>query len=304
VIPYGVLSQSGVADVVSLATQPGLLQLPPLQIQPDSTVAEFDVRYPDGADYVFVPAVMKRDDPVLIAWIIAQAEKGATIVSICNGSLVLANAGLTRGHRATGHWSTYQSRLDKFPDTHWLKNTRYVVDGRIVSSAGISAAIPTSIALVEAIAGTERADAVAKSLGVGYWGAKHDSDVFHITFGDGVNAFMQTVFHAKQDIGIPVAANVDEIALSLQAEAYSATFRARVHSIAQSSAPIRTRGGLMLVPDWVAGQSKQPDWLLPNLNGTPAAQVLDLALKDITARYGASAARFVVLEAEYPWPAL
>jgi hypothetical protein len=60
----------------------------------------------------------------------------------------------------------------------------------------------------------------------------------------------------------------------------------------------------MLVPDWVAGQGKQPDWLLPKLNGTPAAQALDLALKDITARYGASAARFVVLEAEYPWSGL
>jgi hypothetical protein len=96
VIPYGVLSQSGVADVVSLATQPGPLKLPPLQIQPDSTVAEFDIRYPDGADFVVVPAVMKRDDPALIAWVAAQAEKGASMVSICNGSIVLAQAGLTR----------------------------------------------------------------------------------------------------------------------------------------------------------------------------------------------------------------
>lgn len=301
VIPYGVLARSGVADVVSLATQPGLLKLPPLQIQPDSTVAQFDARYPDGADYVFVPAVMKRDDPALIAWVTAQAAKGATMISICNGSIVLANAGLTRGHRATGHWSTYQSRLDKFPDTHWLKNTRYVADGKIVSSAGISAAIPTSIALVEAIAGTARAEALAKSLGVGYWGTKHDSEVFRITFGDGLSAFTSTVFHARQEIGVPVAPGVDEIALALEAEAYSATLRAQVHAIAQSSAPVRTRNGLMLVPDQVAGQGKQPDWILPDWDGTPAALVLDKALDDIATRFGKSAARFVVLEAEYPW---
>lgn len=304
IIPYGVLSRSGVADVVSLATQPGLLNLPPLQIKPDSTVMEFDSRYPDGADYVFVPAVMKRDDPALSAWVTAQAGKGATMVSICNGSLVLANAGLTRGHRATGHWSTYQSRVEKFPDTQWLKNTRYVADGKIVSSAGITAAIPTSIAVVEAIAGTERADALAKSLGVGYWGTQHNSEVFHITAGDGLNAFMSTVFHARQQIGVPVAPGVDEIALALTAEAYSATFRGHVYSIGQSSAPIKTRGGLMLVPDRVAGQGKQPDWILPEWDGTPSAQALDKALKDITARFGASAARFVVLEAEYPWPGL
>jgi putative intracellular protease/amidase len=300
VIPYGVLSQSGVADVVSLATQPGPLKLPPLRIQPDSTVAEFDTRYPDGADYVFVPAVMKRDDPALIAWVTAQAKKGATMVSICNGSMVMANAGLTHGHRATGHWSTYQSRVDKFPDTHWVKNIRYVADEKIVSSAGISAAMPTSIALVEAIAGTERAEALAKSLGVGYWGTKHNSDIFRITFRDAMSAFMSTVFHARQEIGVRVASGVDEIALSLEAEAYSATFRANVYSIAQSSAPIKTRGGLMLLPDRVVGQGKQPDWILPEWNDTPAAQVLDRAINDIAARFGAAAARFVVLEAEYP----
>lgn len=304
VIPYGVLSQSGVAEVVSLATQPGLLKLPPLQIQPDSTVAEFDIRYPDGADYVFVPAVMKRDDPTLIAWVAAQAKKGATMVSICNGSIVMANAGLTRGHRATGHWSTHRSRVEKFPDTQWLQNKRYVADGKIVSSAGISAAIPTSIALVEAIAGSERAEVLAKSLGVSYWGTKHNSDMFGITFSDGISAFMSTVFRARQDIGVMVAPGVDEIALSLKAEAYSATFRANVFSIAKSRAPIRTRGGLMVVPDRILGEGKQPDWILPEWNGTLAAQVLDKALSDITARYGAPAARFVVLEAEYPWPGL
>jgi transcriptional regulator GlxA family with amidase domain len=80
----------------------------------------------------------------------ARAEKGATTVSICNGSLVLANDCLTDGHQATGRWSKHGLRVAKFPDTHWLKNTRYVADGKIVSSAGITAALPFSIALVEA----------------------------------------------------------------------------------------------------------------------------------------------------------
>ncbi len=304
VIPYGVLAQSGVADVVSLATQPGMLSLPPLRIQPDSTTGEFDVRYPDGADYVFVPAVMKRDDPALIAWVAAQAKKGATMISICNGSIVLANAGLTRGHRATGHWSTYRARVDKYPDTEWLRNTRYVVDGKIVSSAGISAAMPTSIALVEAIAGTARAEQLANSLGVSYWGTQHNSDAFHITVGDGASAIMSTVFRSRQDVGVRIAPGVDEIALSLQAEAYSATFRATVVTLAQSGAPVRSRGGLMIVPDRVAGQGRQPDWLLPEPDGIPAAQMLDKSISDIATRYGAAAARFVVLEAEYPWAGL
>ena len=304
VIPYGVLSRSGVADVFSLATKPGLLKLPPLQIQPDNTVAQFDANFPEGADYVVVPAVMERKDATLLAWVSAQAAKGATMVSICNGSIVLANAGLTRGHRATGHWSTHSSRVSAYPDTQWLKNVRYVADGRIISSAGISAAMPTSIALVEAIAGTARAELLAKSLGVAYWGPKHDSAVFGFRFGDGASAISSSVFRSRQQIGISVDTGVDEIAVSFLAEAYSATMRAQVYTVGPTSAQVRTLGGLMLVPDRVAGQGKQFDLLLPASDGTPAALVLDKAIEDITARYGKSAARFVVLEAEYPSPSL
>lgn len=304
VIPYGVLSQSGVADVVSVATRPGTLKMPPLQIQPDSTVVEFDHQFPDGADYVFVPAVSKQDDPTLLAWISAQAQKGATMVSICNGSQVLANAGLTRGHRATGHWSTYQSRVETFPDTQWVKNRRYVVDGKIVSSAGISAALPASLALVEAIGGTERANALAVSLGVTYWGPRHNSDAFHLTTTDILGAYTSAVFRAKKDVGVPVATGVDEIALALTAGAYSATLRSRVYAVAQSEATVRTRGGLMLVPDRVVGKGKPLDWIVPEWDATPSGQVLDKAIADIAVKFGTRAARFVALEAEHPWQGL
>jgi transcriptional regulator GlxA family with amidase domain len=306
VIPYGILARSGVAEVLSVATQPGLLQLPPLQIKPDQTVAEFDVRYPDGADYVFVPAVdmTLRADAGLLAWIKAQAAKGATMISICNGSLVLANADLTSGHRATGHFSTYQARLEQYPQTHWMKNTRYVVDGKLVSSAGITAAIPTSLALVEAIAGAERAATVAASLGVRQWGTQHDSDAFRIKFGDYTAGIINTVFHGKQDVGVPVADGVDEIALALTAEAYSVTLRNRVHLLAGSDAPVRTRNGLVLVPDAVAGRGKPMDLVLPDWDATPAAQVIDKVIDDIVARYGASSGRFVALDMEYPWKGL
>ena len=300
VIPYGVLSQSGLADVISVATQAGVLKLPPLQINPDSSVTEFDRRYPDGADYVIVPAVGRRDDPTLIAWIIAQSAKGATLVSICNGSLVLAQAGLMRGHRATGHWSTHKSRVKDFPDTLWVANARYVADGKIVSSAGITAAIPVSLALVEAIGGTQRAQALAAQLGVGYWGPRHHSDAFKFTLGDFAR-LGGTFLQSRDEIGVMVATGVDEIALSLTAEAYWTTRRSHVYAVAQSAAPVKTRNGLMLVPDLVAGQGKRLDMMLPELTATPSAHALERVLKDISIKYGASAARFVTLDWEYEW---
>ena len=301
VIPYAILARSGLAEVRSVATHAGVLRLPPLTIKPDSSTEVFDGNYPDGADYVIVPAVMKHDDPALLAWLVAQAAKGATMVSICNGSMVLANAGLTRGHRATGHWSTYKKRVANHPDTLWIKNRRYVADGKLVSSAGITAAIPVSLALVEAIGGAARADAMASELGVDYRGPRHDSDAFHLTAADGIAAIMNTVFHVTQDVGVPVAAGVDEIALSLTADAYEATLRSRILAVSASSAPVRTRSGLMLVPDRVAGQGKRLDLMLPALGATPSARVAEQLLKDVTLRYGAAAARLVRLEWEYPW---
>lgn len=304
VLPYGVLAESGLADVVGVASGAGTLLLPPLRIEPGASVAEFDRRYPDGADYVIVPAVKQPDDPALLAWINAQAARGATMVGICNGAIVLAHAGLTRGKRATGHWSTHAARIKQFPQTAWLKNTRYVADGKLVTSAGISAAIPTSLALVEAIGGSARAQALATQLGVANWSAAHDSDAFRITFGDRVAAATSYFLRPSDDVGIPVADGVDELALALSADAYTASLRARVHALAHSAAPVTTRNGLVLVPDAIAGaagQGKAMDWLLPAFDTTPSAQVLDKALADITARYGAVAARFVVLETEYPW---
>ena len=299
VIPYGVLAASSVADVVSVSTQPGILKLGPVQVRADHTAAEFDARFPDGADYVFIPAVTKHEDPVLASWVQSQAAKGATMISICNGALVAAHAGLTRGHRATGHWSTHESRQKAYPDTHWVKNTRYVADGRMVSSAGITAAMPTAVALVEAIAGRARADEVAMRIGLSYWGPKHNSDAFRITAGDYVVGIKNSYLSSTHTVGISVADGIDEMALALTAEAYADTLRNEVHIVAKSPS-VRTRGGLLVVPDMLDGQAARLDIRLSGIDSIPAGQVPDKVLKDIAERYGPRTARFVVLDWEYP----
>lgn len=306
VIPYGVLMQSGAAEIVTVATKPGVLTMrPALKIQPQATIGQFDARFPDGADYVIVPAVVKRDDPALLAWVAEQGAKGGTVVSICDGALVVANSGLMKGHRATAHWATEDFRKEKYPDTHWVKNIRYVADGRIVSSAGISAAIPTSLALVEAIAGYEKTAALAMELGVAEWSTQHNSEVFPPQFGVNLTAFAvkniaNGLFHATQRIGVPVAAGVDDIALALTADAYSRTGRSQAYALSASDEPVQTRHGLTLLPDRVNGAESRVDRILPELDATLSAQMLDKVLTGIADSYGRATAYGVALDFEYP----
>jgi putative intracellular protease/amidase len=181
VVPYGVLTESGVAQVFALATRPGPVQMfPALKIQPQATVADFDTRHPQGADYVIVPAVHHTDDPALLAWIRSQATKGATVIGVCDGVWVVANAGLLTGRKAVGHWFSFDDLKRRFPHTEFLRDVRYVADGNVITTTGVTASIPVSLALVEAIAGQALATALARSLGVRRWDAGHRSTDFKL----------------------------------------------------------------------------------------------------------------------------
>ena len=251
-----------------------------------------------------VPAVVKRDDRTLLSWISRQAGKGSTIVSICDGALVAANAGLLKGHRATAHWATLDLRRKAYPDVTWVENARYVADGRIVSSAGISAAIPTSLALVEAIGGHEKALAVARDIAVTNWGTAHNSRVFHPAFGRNLLAFAKTNgvnqnLYRQESVGVPIFAGVDEIGLALTADAYSRTGRGRAYSLAASPGVLRSRRGLAVVPDRLLGKDKAPDRLAPVAEAKPGA-MLDTVLGAVERDYGRSTAFGVALQFEYP----
>ena len=296
VVPYGILAHAGVAEVLALATGPGPITMrPALAVEPHATIAQFDERFADGADLVVVPAVADGHtaDPVLLNWLRAQAAKGATIASICDGALVVANAGLFKGRRATGHWATQSQREREHPDTRWLTSVRYVADGPVVSSAGVSAAIPTSLALVEALGGTARALQVAQALGAAGWGPAHDSAPFKLGPGHMLTYAANAWFSRTDEIALPLAEGADEIALALSADAWSRTYRSQARTVAATGGPVRMRHGLRVLPDRVGTPPPSTD--------IPPLRALDLTLNDISQRYGRRTAAFVSLQLEYPW---
>ncbi|GAB2507624.1 DJ-1/PfpI family protein [Lysobacter humi (ex Lee et al. 2017)] len=302
-IPYGVFRRAGIETVAVAAHEGPMKFLPALQAELDTTMAEFDEQHPEGADYVIVPALKNYKDPTVSAWIREQARKGATVVSICDGAFTVGATGLLDGKWATAHWASESARIQMHPLTHWVRNTRYVSDGKMISSAGISAAMPTSLALVEAMAGKERAAALAAEMGVADYSPRHDSESFRPRFGN-LSAFaMQYVVNpylrSDQRVGVPLVAGMDEISLAITADAYSRTGRSQALSVSRTPDPVTTRFGLRFVPDAV-GKTKEVDLLLPPLTDVAPGKAFDSALAGIAARYGKQTAKSVALDFEYP----
>jgi transcriptional regulator GlxA family with amidase domain len=303
---YGVLGHANVADVTLVAERRTPVQLYPgvqngLRIEPQATTRAFDERHPDGADYVVVPAMDPNDDRFVMDWIVAQRRKGAKIASVCNGSETLAAAGLLDGRRATAHWNSIRDLQQAHPSMRWVRDRRYVADGGIATSTGISGAIPAMIALVEAIAGRARAEQLAAELGVNEWDARHDTSAFELTTEHRKTFVRNTLaFWRHETVGVSIGDGVDEIALALAADAYSRNQLTTVVAVMNGSKTARSRHGLVLRVDESA-QAGAVDYMLPPLRTDAPAGTIEDELARIASRYDRPTAAIAALVMEYPW---
>ena len=300
-MPYGVLRRADVADVTLVATRPGPVKLfPVLTVEPQATIASFDAQHPEGADYVIVPAMSRDDDPAAIAWIRTQAAKGAMIIGVCAGAKVIAQAGLLDGKRGTTHWYYLKELRQKHPSIQYVADRRFVIDGRVATTTGITASMPMALTLIEAIAGRDRAERVAQDLGLTQWDAGHDSGAFQFTRPFALTAIGNTLaIWNREQLGLELEAGVDEVALALVADAWSRTYRSHAVMWSKSEGATETRNGVRIRPDRVAA-TWPTEHLIPPLAGRKPANVLDEALHRIAERYGMRTADFVAMQLEYP----
>lgn len=298
IIPYGVLKESGAADVVGVSTHPGTVRLhPALSARLELTTAEFDIEQPTGADIVIVPAMHNPHDPEVIHWIQQQAQAGALIVGICDGVLSLARAGLLDGKNSTGHWYSLDKLRDDYPTTHWVQNQRYVADTAVVTTAGVTASLPVSLALVEAIAGRAEAERVAARLGVANFDAHHDTSIFGFTLSHKLTIAGNLVaVWNREDVTLPVDDGVDEIALALAADAWSRTFRSSAKATRDTRGVVRSKRGLLIEVD-VNRANDETTFALPDQR---PASALPRTLTRIAERYGERTAQIVATQLEYP----
>ncbi len=127
-----------------------------LRVIPDHSFADAP-----NLDVVLVPGGQgtrrEIENPKMLDWLRKIAPRCSWICSVCTGSYLLKAAGLTEGKRITTHWAFVETLRESAGDAEVLEGVRYVRDGNVVTSAGVSAGIDMSLWLVGQIYGVAHA---------------------------------------------------------------------------------------------------------------------------------------------------
>lgn len=144
------------AGMATLRARAGLSVLP----EADFTGAgKIDVLIVPGG---VVTAELAKEE--VIAWIAATAKDAELTASVCTGAFLLACAGLLDGQEATTHWEDVADLSAAFPKVRVRGRQRWIDNGAVVTSAGISAGIDMSLHLVERLVGLELALRTARQM--------------------------------------------------------------------------------------------------------------------------------------------
>ncbi len=149
---------------LAIAEKPGIVTcFGGLLVQPHHTIDD-DLKL----DILVVPGGQgtrrERLNTRLLDWIAAQDTHTELTTSVCTGALLLAEAHLLDGHKATTHWQSIDWMRDTYPGVTMLSTERFVDEGHIITSAGISAGIDMALHVVSRLHGHDTAAWTARRM--------------------------------------------------------------------------------------------------------------------------------------------
>ena len=122
------------------------------------------------ADILVVPGASLKQlhrmygDARLMSWIKRTSKNSRLTMSVCTGAFLLGRAGLLDNRNTTTHWFTLNDLQREFPRTKAFQGARYVQDGALLTTAGVSSGLDGSLHVVEETAGKAVADDVARAI--------------------------------------------------------------------------------------------------------------------------------------------
>lgn len=131
-----------------------------------ATVATYSFKTAPQFDILMIPGGMgtrtEVDNPAMLDFLRKQDQGTEWTTSVCTGSAVLAKAGILSGHKATSNKMAFKFATSQDHDVLWQDHARWVVDGKYITSSGVSAGTDMALGLVEKLYGRAFAERVAR----------------------------------------------------------------------------------------------------------------------------------------------
>ena len=102
-------------------------------------------------------------DTTTLDWLRARSAECEITMSVCNGASILAAAGLLDGRKATTNKAFWTLAIKPGPKVQWVRKARWVDDGNIVTSSGVSAGMDMTLHVISRLYGVQRAEALART---------------------------------------------------------------------------------------------------------------------------------------------
>ena len=130
-----------------------------------NVIADYGFDDAPPLDLILLPGgigtVAELNNPRLLDFLQRRAAEAQITASVCSGSALLAKAGVLDGHRATSNKQVFKLATDQSDAVEWVEAARWVDDGSVVTSSGVSAGMDMALAIIARLYGEEVAQGIA-----------------------------------------------------------------------------------------------------------------------------------------------
>ena len=325
-VPYKMFSMTNSYNVYAVAPTKDVTTLSGgLDLVPHYSFSELDEllneKSPDLIVIPYMPMVDEDKYSPVRTWL--QKHSETNLLSICGGSGNLADAGILKGKSATIHWQFFDKTKKYYTETNWIRDLRYVQDGNIVGTAGLTSGIDGVLYVISQQLGEPIAEKIAKEMHYpSYHFVKNPKiDPYYVDLSEGVYFLNQAFQWNEKETGVLLYNGIEDGALASIYDTYAAAGTSNVFSLSNLNQLIITKHQLNIIPRYslsnepkkldriiVPGEEarslateeskmwaeKVPNDLIYMHNDSPERFIFDAPLEDLakqedilTAKYGA-----------------
>lgn len=249
--PYEVFSSSPSFSVYTVADthEPAPMD-GGLSVVPSYTFAELAAGRAPKPDLIVVPAVNDPFGPSEEAartFLADYYSEGGPVLGVCAGSRLLAASGVLDGLRATSHWSRISALESSNPAVTWERGQRYLQDGRVTTTGGVTSSIAGSLKVMADLAGPAEAIRVGNLINYPGWSLDGPTAMPAQSFAVGDLAVLANAAFpwGRPSIDIQLKDGIDEIDAAALFEVYNYSQAAAVRAVSESGI-VTMRHGLVI----------------------------------------------------------